>query len=122
MVEAEAATLAANKGDDASGYDRAWAAALLRRTWDQLSRAFVEEGKAEIFEELKGLVLGGDAVQPDQEEIAARLHLAPGTLRMHLHRMRLRYRELLRAEVARTVTTSAEVETEMHYLYRLLTS
>lgn len=120
LVEIEAAISSTTNVDEPTEYDRAWAAALVRRTWEQLRKAFFEEGKEQIFEELQGLVLGGADLPPSQEEIAARLHMQPATLRTHLHRIRQRYREFLRAEVARTVATPAEIDAEMRYLFQLL--
>ena len=75
-----------------------------------------------MFEELKTLVLGGAEAAVSQEEVAARLNLPPATLRTQLHRIRQRYRNYLRDEVARTVSSPQEVDSEMSYIFRLLTS
>jgi RNA polymerase sigma-70 factor (ECF subfamily) len=53
-------------------------------------------------------------------ELAARLKLSEGALRVAVHRLRQRYRELLRAEIAHTVTEPGEVEEELRYLFRVL--
>jgi RNA polymerase sigma-70 factor (ECF subfamily) len=108
--------------DDLSAYDKAWATALVRRTWEQLRQAFIAEGREQMFEELKALVMGGAEVAASQEEVAARLNLPPATLRTQLHRIRQRYRNYLRDEVARTVSSPQEVDSEMSYIFRLLTS
>ena len=122
VVELEASVLARTMPDDCSAYDRAWATALVRRTWEQLRQAYVAEGRERMFDELKILVLGGAGKAVSQEEVAARLNLPPATLRTQLHRIRQRYRNFLRDEVARTVRTSIEVDAEMSYLFKLLTS
>ena len=57
---------------------------------------------------------------PNQEEVAARLGMPIATLRTHLHRLRQRYRECLRAEVAQTVSSPGQIDEEMRYLYRVL--
>ena len=108
--------------DDYSAYDKAWATALVRRTWEQLRQAFIAEGREQLFDELKILVLGGADKATSQEDVAIRLNLPPATLRTQLHRIRQRYRNFLRDEVARTVSSSADVDEEMSYLFRLLTS
>jgi RNA polymerase sigma-70 factor (ECF subfamily) len=120
-VEIETSMLARTTSDDLSAYDKAWATALVRRTWEQLRQAFVAEGREHMFEELKALVLGGGGIA-SQEEVAARLNLPPATLRTQLHRIRQRYRNYLRDEVARTVSSPQEVDSEMSYIFRLLTS
>ena len=120
LVEAEAAVSIGGDGDADGGYDQAWAVTLARRAWERLHAAFVEEGKAELLVELKPLVAGGGAIPPDQSEVAARLGLPISTLRTHLQRLRERYRDALRTEVASTVSDAREVDEELRYLYRLL--
>jgi transposase-like protein len=66
--------------------------------------------------------VGGTPNPPSQEEVARRLNVPLSTLRTWLQRLRHRYRESLRAEVARTVPNSADVDEELHYLYRVLMS
>ncbi len=122
LVEMEASILTRTMPDDCSAYDKAWATALFRRTWEQLRQAYAAEGRERMFDELKILVLGGADKAASQEEVAGRLNLPPATLRAQLHRIRQRYRNFLRDEVARTVRTSIEVDAEMSYLFRLLTS
>ena len=120
LVEAEAAVSAGSDSDADGDYDQAWAVTLARRAWERLHAAFAEEGKADLLMALKGLVAGGGATVPDQSEVAARLGLPISTLRTHLQRLRERYREALRTEVASTVSDAGEVDEELRYLYRLL--
>ncbi len=120
LVDAEASITAAGGSDIAYEFDRGWAAAVMRRTWEQLRLAYAAEGKEATFDALKPLVLGGTSVPLQQEEVARQLDLPPATLRTHLHRLRQRYRELVRGEVAATVARPGEVDEEMQYLYRLL--
>ena len=121
LVEQEAAMFVGADTHDPKDYDRAWATALVRRTWEQLRQSFAEEDKSELFDNLKWLILGGAETPTSHDQLAARLHLPVATLRTHLHRMRGRYRDLLRAEVARTVASPGDVNSEMHYLFELLT-
>ena len=109
LAEAEAAVLVSD-ADDTSCYDQARAPTLVTRAWETLQHAFAAEGKAQWLEELKPFVVGGTATPPSQEEVAARLGLPISTLRTHLQRLRQRYRDTLRAEVARRVSEPAETD------------
>ena len=120
--EAEAAVEAASGADETTCYDRAWAATLLERCWEQLRAEIAEEGREAWLQEVKPLVFGGTAASTNQEQIAARLNMPPATLRTSLHRLRQRFREKLRQEIARTVSAPAEIDEEMHYLHRILRS
>lgn len=122
VIEAEAAARTNTEADETLWYDQTWAAALTRRAWTRLHDAFVEEGKAPLFEELRAFLSAGSTMPPSQEEVAARLGMPVATLRTHLHRLRQRYRESLRAEVALTVSTPGQIDEEMRYLYHVLMS
>ncbi len=82
----------------------------------------VAEGKEEWINAVKPLLLGGAEPPPNQEQLAAKLEMRPSALRMALQRLRQRYRDTLRMEVARTVSDTAEIEEETRYLYRVLIS
>ena len=105
---------------DAACYDLVWASTIVRRAWDNLETAFVAEGKAEWLEELRPFVAGGSVTPPNQEEAAARLGVPIATLRTWLSRLRQRYRESLRMEVAGTVSDPADVDQELQHLYQIL--
>lgn len=122
LVEAEAAITAAGGADTVHEFDRGWAAAVMRRTWEQLRSAYAAEGRQTTFDALRPLVLGGTSAPLEQEEVARQLDLPPATLRTHLRRLRQRYRELVRDEVSTTVAAPADVDQEMQYLYQLLVS
>ena len=122
LVEAEAAMLGPAPLDAAVGYDRQWAASLVSRAWDQLHRDMVAEGQEKLFGTLKPFVIGGSAAPPDQAQTASQMQMPISTFRNSLRRLRLRYRESLRAEIARTVSNVSEIEEEMQYLFRLLVS
>lgn len=122
FAEAEAAAHADAGAEESAWYDQTWAAALTRRAWQRLQDAYAAEGRAALFADLKGFLSPGTAAPPDQETTAARLGMPVATLRTHLHRMRGRYRECLRAEVALTVSSPGQVDEEMRYLYRTLLS
>ena len=120
LPEAEAAMLATSHLSDAGCYDLVWASTIVSRAWQNLQNAFVEEGKAEWLEELRPFVAGGSVTPPNQEESAARLGVPIATLRTWLSRLRQRYRESLRMEVASTVSDSAYVDEELRHLYQIL--
>jgi RNA polymerase sigma factor (sigma-70 family) len=120
LPEAEAAMLATAHLSDAGCYDLVWASNIVTRAWQHLQNAFVAEGKAEWLEELRPFVAGGSVTPPNQEEAAARLGVPIATLRTWLSRLRQRYRESLRMEVATTVSDPADVDEELHHLYQIL--
>jgi DNA-directed RNA polymerase specialized sigma24 family protein len=120
LPDAEAAMLATSHLSDAACYDLVWASTIVSRAWQNLQNAFVAEGKAEWLEELRPFVAGGRASPLNQEETAARLGVPIATLRTWLSRLRQRYRESLRTEVASTVSDPADVDQELHHLYQIL--
>ena len=122
LPEAEAAMLATSHLSDAGCYDLVWASNIVTRAWQRLQNEFVAEGKAESLEELRPFVAGGSITPPNQEEAAARLGVPIATLRTWLSRLRQRFRESLRAEVASTVSDSADVDGELRHLYQILTA
>jgi RNA polymerase sigma factor (sigma-70 family) len=119
--QAEAAMVAAPEMDATSRFDLAWASNVVKRAWKRLEQTFAADGKVQWLEEMRPFLAGGTATPPPQEEVAARLSVPVATLRTSLMRLRQRYREALRDEVARTVSDPAEVDEELQYLYRILT-
>jgi RNA polymerase sigma-70 factor (ECF subfamily) len=120
LPEAEAAMLATSHLSDAAAYDLVWASTIISRAWQHLEKEFAAEGKAEWLEELRPFLAGGNVAPPNQEQAAARLGVPIATLRTWLSRLRQRYRELLRAEVASTVSDPGEVDAELRHLYQIL--
>ena len=99
-------------------FDRDWALetvdGALRTLRDEMGKA----GKGEQFEVLKGSLTGAESVPRDQ--IAARLAMSEGAVKVAVHRLRQRYRNLLRKAVAATVGDAADLEEEMRYLANIL--
>ena len=120
LPEAEAAMLATSHLSDAACYDLVWASNIVTRAWQRLQNDFVTEGKAEWLEELRPFVAGGSVTPPDQEGAAGRLGVPIATLRTWLSRLRQRYRESLRMEVASTVSDREDVDLELRHLYQIL--
>ena len=122
LPEAEASMMETAHLSDSRAYDLAWASNIVKRAWQHLENAFEAEGKTESLEVLKPFVAGGGRTPLSQEEAAAKLGVPIATLRTWLSRLRQRYREALRTEVANTVSDPAEVDQELHYLYQILTA
>jgi RNA polymerase sigma-70 factor (ECF subfamily) len=102
-------------------FDRGWAEALIAVGMERLSADYKRESKEALFNELKVFLTGSAESTPTYAELADRLKIAESTLRSHVTRLRARYREVMRAEVRRTVDTDAEVDEELHELLRVLT-
>jgi RNA polymerase sigma-70 factor (ECF subfamily) len=100
-------------------YDRGWAAVLLDRAFAALRAEFEQSGKADLFERLKVFVWGQKNAL-SYAEMAAELNMTESAVKVAVHRLRQRYGELLRAEVAQTVSTPAEVNEELRYLVSVI--
>ena len=96
-------------------FDREWAVALLERVIVHLRDEWISDGKAERFEQMKRFLTVGKGEIP-YAQAADELRMDEGTLRVAVHRLRKRYRELLRAEVAHTLADPAMVEEELAVL------
>jgi RNA polymerase sigma-70 factor (ECF subfamily) len=122
FAEVEASVRATEGMDGVNSFDLTWASNVVTRAWRQLEDSFSAEGKAQWLDEMRPFLAGGTATPPRQEDVAARLGVPVATLRTSLMRLRQRYREALRNEVARTVSDPAQVDDELQYLYRILTA
>jgi RNA polymerase sigma factor (sigma-70 family) len=95
-------------------YERRWAVTLLEGVLSRMREEFRADGKAELFEAIKSCV--SDSTDTESSaEIAARLGMTEGAVRAAAHRLRDRYRELLRAEVAQLVTAPADIDDEIRH-------
>jgi RNA polymerase sigma-70 factor (ECF subfamily) len=92
---------------------------LLEQVIAKLRVAFAEAGKAEHFDRLSEF-LHGDSGGIRYEALAVEMGVAAGALRTSVHRMRRKYRELLRAEIAQTVSTPEEIDEEIRFLLTAL--
>jgi RNA polymerase sigma-70 factor (ECF subfamily) len=97
-------------------FDRAWAMRLLEAAHQEVCTEYAANGKAEVFEQLK-VFLSGDKAEVTYAQVAEKLNIAESTMKVLVHRLRRRYREALRGQVAQTVTTAAEVEEEIRQLF-----
>jgi RNA polymerase sigma-70 factor (ECF subfamily) len=100
-------------------FDREWAVTLLARALERLGCEQAEAGKGEQFPALKPW-LTGDKQDVSLADLAAKIGMSEGALRVALHRLRKRFRELVREEIAGTVKDSTHVREELGYLLEVL--
>ena len=102
-------------------YERRWALTLLDQVLAKLRGEFETDGKLEQFETLKQYLSAG-RTSVSYAQAADKLGMNEGAIKVAVHRLRKRYRELLRAEIAQTVATASEVEAEIRYLFAALSA
>ena len=100
-------------------FARRWAGVLLERVMEKLRNECAAAGKGALFEELQDC-LTGDPAARSYLEIAAKLQLTEGAVKVSVHRLRRRFGELLRAQVAQTVDDPDEVSDEIRELFAAL--
>ena len=100
-------------------YERRWALTLLDLVLRRLREEYVRDGKQKLFEQLKPTLTEASRTVA-YAEIARRLDTTEGAVKVAVHRLRQRYRELLRAEIADTVASPEEVEDELRNLFAAL--
>ena len=99
-------------------FQRRWALSVIDRVVDKLREEFEHHGRPEHFERLKMFLLGhSDA---PYAALAREMNTSEGALKVAIHRLRKRYRELFRQEIADTVADPAEVESELRFLAAVL--
>jgi RNA polymerase sigma-70 factor (ECF subfamily) len=99
-------------------FERRWALSVLERVMENLRKEFVLHGRPEHFERLKASLLGrSDA---PYAALAREMNTSEGALKVAIHRLRKRYSELFRQEIADTVADPSEVEAELRFLAAVL--
>jgi RNA polymerase sigma-70 factor (ECF subfamily) len=101
-------------------FDREWALALLGQVIGRLQAECEADGKARLFEQLKVFLAAGKS-DTAQSEVAQALGLEEGAVRVAVHRLRKRYRQLLRDEIAHTLSDPALVDEELRALFGAFT-
>ncbi len=99
-------------------FDRNWALAILSETLAGVRKQYVESDKAELFDELK--VFLGDASKVTYKSIAEKMDTTEGAIKVAVHRLRERYGEQLRIQIARTVEFASDVNQELQSLMEAL--
>jgi RNA polymerase sigma-70 factor (ECF subfamily) len=97
-------------------FDRQWARTLLDQTMKRLEEEYVSTGRARLFETLRTLIAKEDSGLP-YADVAAHLKLTEAAVKMAVYRLRARYREILKAQIAQTVSSDQEIEEELHDLF-----
>ncbi|MBL9171209.1 MAG: sigma-70 family RNA polymerase sigma factor [Verrucomicrobiales bacterium] len=103
----------------AAEFDREWALTVLGRALEVLRRENVEQGRGEFFEHAKPW-LTGDASRGDQASLAVSLGMNPNAFKVAVHRLKQRFRELLKAEIASTLSDPRMLDEEMRSLFAAL--
>ena len=97
-------------------FDREWALALLAKVIERLQAECAADGKGKLFEQLKVFLAAGKG-ESAHGEVAKSLGMEEGAVRVAVHRLRKRYRQLLRDEIANTLSDPAMVDEEMQALF-----
>jgi DNA-directed RNA polymerase specialized sigma24 family protein len=101
-------------------FERRWATTLLDRVLGRLEHEMTCAGKGRLLKSLKPILVG-DSERVSYAEIAAESDCSPGAARSAAHRLRARYRTLLREEIGRTLADPAGIESEIHDLFATFT-
>lgn len=102
-------------------FDRRWALTLLEQVLQRLRDEYRGEGKQDLFAELKPTLTEASREVP-YARLADRLQMSEGAVKVAVHRLRRRYRELIRALIAETVSRPEDVEDELRNLFAALGS
>jgi RNA polymerase sigma-70 factor (ECF subfamily) len=100
-------------------YERNWALAVLERALARLEADYRARGKLALFERLKPALTAGDEDEP-RRAMAGDLGMTEGAVKVAVHRMRQAFKEALRAEIAETVKTDADIDDELRILFGAL--
>ena len=107
--------------DAAKLYERRWVTTLFDQVLARLEQEFRDSGKGELFDGLKSSLLADDSAL-SHAELGVQLGLSVDVVKQTVHRMRRRYRELFREEIAQTVAGPAEAEDELKHLFAVLST
>lgn len=107
--------------DPATLFERRWALALLEWVLCRLEEEFAESGRKPLFDQLRGCLVG-ESDSTTYAEIGAQLGMTEGAVKVAVHRLRRRYRELFREEVAHTVADPSGVDDEIRHIRKILTA
>ena len=121
-IDAESRYLADSSSDDPeAGFERHWAFAVIEQAMRNLEMELRGTGKEHILGHLRPHLQGDRNGRP-YAEIATELGVTESAVKMTVHRLRQRYGELLRAEVARTVSDETEVDRELRHLIQVVSA
>jgi RNA polymerase sigma-70 factor (ECF subfamily) len=121
VAEAEAWYALMEQATPESLYERRWALSLLENVAWKLRKEFEDAGKAGEFDKLSTF-LNKDSRPSRYDALAREMGVSAGALRMSVYRMRQRYRSLLRAEIAESVSEPVEIDEELRFLSSILSA
>ncbi len=98
-------------------FERRWALTLLDRVLGRLREEFEHAGKQNIFERLKSCLTGEKNPGGSYQDVAVELRMTEGAVKVAVYRLRRRYQELLREEIAQTVAAPEEIDDELRHLF-----
>ncbi|HNQ90782.1 MAG TPA: RNA polymerase sigma factor [Verrucomicrobiota bacterium] len=99
-------------------YEKRWAITLVEHALARLHDEYASAGKGRVFETLRNCIWGREPVRP-YADLATELGVSEGAVKMSVHRLRQRCREVLRAEVTKTVAQPEDVDEELRHLIRV---
>jgi len=102
-------------------FERRWALTLLDQVLARLRAEYTQEGKSALFESLHPALVGERTAQP-YAELARSLDTSEAAIKSAVHRLRQRYRQLLREEIAGTVGAATDVDEELRHLFAVLSA
>lgn len=102
-------------------FERRWGLTVLQNAMNQLEESYNDDGKGELFQALKPVLVGGSDTLK-QQELAKQLDMSHGAVRVAIHRMRKKCREMLRKEISQTVESSDDIDQELRYLLEVIAS
>ncbi|MEE8583344.1 MAG: sigma-70 family RNA polymerase sigma factor [Acidobacteriota bacterium] len=97
-------------------FERRWAAALVEQVFSRMRQDAQRAGRLKAFERIKAF-LTGEAAGVRYQDVAEELDLSEAAVKVRVHRLRRRFGDLLRQEVAQTVQSPDQVEAEIRYLF-----
>ncbi|BCX47391.1 RNA polymerase subunit sigma-24 [Haloferula helveola] len=100
-------------------FDRHWAMAVMERGLGTVRDSYRESGKERYFEALKPWLVG-DVQGLSQADVAAELEMSPGAIKVAVHRLRQKFADAIRSEIAETVDSEEDVGEELRYLIEAL--
>ncbi|MBI5388283.1 MAG: sigma-70 family RNA polymerase sigma factor [Verrucomicrobia bacterium] len=100
-------------------FEKQWGLTLLEEVLQRLGEDYKQDGKTILFDTLKPCLIGSRETQP-YAALAADLKMTEGAVKVAVCRLRERYRERLKAEIAHTVGAPSEVDAELRHLFRVL--
>jgi RNA polymerase sigma-70 factor (ECF subfamily) len=101
-------------------FDHEWAQAILERVVEKLRKDVSRSGDTSFFDQFKTYVWGENSGTPIKE-IAKQFNMSEGAVKVAMHRLRSKFRDYLRAEIAETTESKEDLESELRYLVRVLT-